>query len=249
LSGTPPAGATIDWYANSTGGNVIAGGLGVTTYTTPSLVNTTTYFIQSRNTTNGCVSSTRTAVTATINYPIPFIHSGFVYGAEGIGISNITVKLFRKLNSETNYILHGTYTTNSSGQFNITTTLDISLYNFQIVIDNLIIANPAVSDAQFFNQKILSQGFSSKDYYRLNTNGNSILTITDVYEVYQKTYNIPWNNGVPTYRLFNQSEWSIINSSTVDLRTTYPGLQSLTIQSPTNNGTSNIYLIRTGYAN
>ena len=249
LSGTPPGGATIDWYANSTGGNVIAGGLGVTTYTTPSLVNTTTYFIQSRNTTNGCVSSTRTAVTATINYPIPFIHSGFVYGAEGIGISNITVKLFRKLNSETNYILHGTYTTNSSGQFNITTTLDISLYNFQIVIDNLIIANPAVSDAQFFNQKILSQGFSSKDYYRLNTNGNSILTITDVYEVYQKTYNIPWNNGVPTYRLFNQSEWSIINSSTVDLRTTYPGLQSLTIQSPTNNGTSNIYLIRTGYAN
>jgi hypothetical protein len=249
LSGTPPGGATIDWYANSTGGNVIAGGLGVTTYTTPSLVNTTTYFIQSRNTTNGCVSSTRTAVTATINYPIPFIHSGFVYGAEGIGISNITVKLFRKLNSETNYILHGTYTTNSSGQFNITTTLDISLYNFQIVIDNLIIANPAVSDAQFFNQKILSQGFSSKDYYRLNTNGNSILTITDVYEVYQKTYNIPWNSGVPTYRLFNQSEWSIINSSTVDLRTTYPGLQSLTIQSPTNNGTSNIYLIRTGYAN
>ena len=249
LSGTPPAGATIDWYANSTGGNVISGGLGVTTYTTPSLVNTTTYFIQSRNTTNGCVSSTRTAVTATINYPIPFIHSGFVYGAEGTGISNITVKLFRKLNSETNYILHGTYTTNSTGQFNITTTLDISLYNFQIVIDNLMIANPAVSDAQFFNQKILSQGFSSKDYYRLNTNGNSILTITDVYEVYQKTYNIPWNNGVPTYRLFNQSEWSIINSSTADLRTTYPGLQSLTIQSPTNNGTSNIYLIRTGYAN
>jgi hypothetical protein len=249
LSASPPSGSTVDWYANSTGGNVLSGGSGILSFTTPSISTTTTYYVQSRSTTTGCVSSTRTAVVATVNYPIPFTHSGFVYGAEGVGISNITIQLFRKLNSETNYILHGTYTTNSSGQFSITTTLDISLYNFQIVIDNLTIANPSISDAQFFNQKILSQGFSSKDYYRLNTNGNNILTISDVYEVYQKTYSIPWNVGVPLYRLFTQPEWNIINSSNTDLRTTYPGLQSLTIQSPTNNGISNIYLIRTGYAN
>jgi hypothetical protein len=249
ISATPPAGSTVDWYANSVGGNVISGGLGVTTYTTPSISNTTTYFAQSRNTTNGCVSSTRTAVVATVNYPIPFVHSGFIYGAEGVGISNISIKLFRKLNSETNYTLHGTYITASNGQFSITTTLDISLYNFQLVIDNITVNNPNASDAQFFNQKILTQGFSSKDYYRLNTNGNNILTISDVYEVYQKTYNVPWESGVPTYRLFNQAEWNVINSSSGDLRTTYPGVQGLTIQSPTNNGTSNIYLIRTGYAN
>jgi hypothetical protein len=249
LSASAPPGSTVDWYANATGGNVLSGGTGILSFTTPSISTTTTYYVQSRNTTTGCVSSTRTAVVATVNYPIPFTHSGFIYGAEGVGISNITVKLFRKLNSETNYTLHGTYTTSINGQFNITTTLDIASYNFQIVIDNLTIANPTIADAQFFNQKILSQGFSSKDYYRLNTNGNNILTITDVYEVYQKTYSTPWNTGVPLYRLFTQSEWSVINSSNSDLRTFYPGLQSLTIQSPTNNGTSNIYLIRTGYAN
>jgi hypothetical protein len=249
LSSAAPSGSTVDWYANATGGNVLSGGSGTVSFTTPSISTTTTYYVQSRNLTTGCVSSSRTAVVATVNYPIPFAYSGFVYGSEGAGIANIPVKLFRKLNSETNYTLHGTYTTTSNGQFNITTTLDISLYNFQIVIENLTIANPTVSDAQFFNQKILSQGFSSKDYYRLNTNGNAILTIADIYEVYQKTYSIPWNNGVPTYRLFIQSEWNVINSSNNDLRTTYPGLQSLTIQSPINNGTSNIYLIRTGYAN
>ena len=249
LSASVPAGNTIDWYANVTGGNVLSGGLGTLTFTTPSISTTTTYYVQARNSSTGCVSSTRTAVVATVNYPIPFAHSGFIYGAEEIGIPNINIKLFKKLNSETNYILHGTYTTNSTGQFTIITTLDISLYDFQIVIDNLTMANPNISDAQFFNQKVLSQGFSSKDYYRLNTNGNNILTITDVYEVYQKTYSIPWNAGVPSYRLFTQSEWNIINSSNTDLRTTYPGLQSLTMQSPINNGTSNIYLIRTGYAN
>lgn len=249
LSATPPAGSTVDWYANSIGGNVLASGLGVTNYTTPNISSTTTYYAQSRNTTSGCVSSTRTAVTATVNYPVPFVHSGFVYGAEGTGVANIPVKLFKKLNSETNYTLHDTYTTTNSGQFNITTTLDIALYNFQIVIDNLSITNPTVSDAQFFNQKILSQGFSSKDYYRLNTNGNNILTISDVYEVYQKTYNIPWEIGVPLYRLFNQTQWNAINSSTNDLRTTYPGVQSLTIDNPTSSGATNLYLIRTGYAN
>lgn len=249
LSAAAPAGSTVDWYANATGGNVLSSGYGTLSFTTPSISTTTTYYVQARNSSTGCVSSSRTAVVATVNYPTPFIHSGFVYGSEGVGVSNIPVKLYRKLNAETNYTLHGTYTTTSNGQFNITTTLDISLYTFQIVIDNLTIANPTVSDAQFFNQKILSQGFSSKDYYRLNTNNNAILTIADVYEVYQKTYSIPWNNGVPTYRLFIQSEWNVINSSNSDLRTTYPGLQSLTIQSPINNGTSNIYLIRTGYAN
>jgi len=137
ISATPPAGSTVDWYTNSVGGNVISGGLGVTTYTTPSISNTTTYFAQSRNTTNGCVSSTRTAVVATVNYPIPFVHSGFVYGSEGIGIPNVPVKLLKKLTSETNYTLHGTYNTNTNGQYNITTNLNATSYNFQIVIDNL----------------------------------------------------------------------------------------------------------------
>ena len=188
----------------------------------------------------------KTNITGAID---PYNHSGFVYGSEGVGIPNIPVKLFKKLTSETNYTLHATYNTNINGQYNITTNLNATSYNFQIVIDNLTVANPNITDAQFFNQKILTQGFTSKDYYRLNTNGNNILTISDIYEVYQKTFNVPWESGVPTYRLFNQIQWNLINSSYGDLRSTYPGTQSITIQSPQNSGTSNIYLIRTGYAN
>lgn len=188
----------------------------------------------------------KTTITGAID---PYNHSGFVYGSEGVGIPNVPVKLFKKLTSETTYALHGTYNTDANGEYNITTNLNAGLYNFQIVIDNLTVNNPTITDAQFFNQKILTQGFSSKDYYRLNTNGNNILTISDVYEVYQKTYNVPWTSGVPLYRIFNEVEWNVINSSYGDLRTTYPGVQGLTIQSPANSGTSNIYLIRTGYAN
>ena len=248
LSATPPAGSTVDWYANSIGGNVLANGLGVTNYTTPSISTTTTYHAQSRNTTSGCVSSTRTAVVATVNYPIPFTHSGFVYGAEGNGISNVSVKLFRKLNSESVFTLHGTYTTTSTGQFNITTTLDISLYNFQIVVDALTISNPIVSDAQFFNQKVLNQNFVSKDYYRMDINQNGILTITDVYLNYLKIVGLNFPAGTPTYRMFTSTQWNIINTSTNNLTSTYPGVQSLTITNPSAGGNTNLYLIRTGYA-
>ncbi len=72
IGATASTGATIDWYAASSGGSVLTSGTGVTTYTTPSITGTTIYYAQARNTTTGCVSSTRTAVTATIN-PVPTV--------------------------------------------------------------------------------------------------------------------------------------------------------------------------------
>ena len=62
LNATPPAGSVIDWYANATGGNILSGGTGVSTFTTTSILSVTTYYAQSRNSTTGCVSSSRTAV-------------------------------------------------------------------------------------------------------------------------------------------------------------------------------------------
>ncbi|WP_264560492.1 T9SS type A sorting domain-containing protein [Flavobacterium sp. N2270] len=52
---------TISWFANATGGTALGTG---TSFTTPSLSTTTTYYVEVTN--NGCTSS-RTAVIATIN--------------------------------------------------------------------------------------------------------------------------------------------------------------------------------------
>ena len=64
LSATAGTGQTIDWYANQFGGNPIA--TGTFSYTTPSISTTTRYYAQARNITTGCLSNTRTEVTATI---------------------------------------------------------------------------------------------------------------------------------------------------------------------------------------
>ncbi|MCF8285173.1 MAG: tandem-95 repeat protein [Sphingobacteriales bacterium] len=66
LSATAVSGSTIDWYAASSGGSVLSSGTGTSSFTTPSINSTTTYFAESRNTTTGCVSATRTAVIATV---------------------------------------------------------------------------------------------------------------------------------------------------------------------------------------
>jgi RHS repeat-associated protein len=58
LASTPPSGCVTDWYSVSTGGSAIPSGTSLTSGT---------YYGESRNTTSGCISSTRTAVTVTVN--------------------------------------------------------------------------------------------------------------------------------------------------------------------------------------
>jgi len=63
---------TADWYALPTGGSPIQ--TGDTSFTTPLISVTTTYYAQARNGASGCQSSSRIPVTATINpLPVPTI--------------------------------------------------------------------------------------------------------------------------------------------------------------------------------
>ncbi|MGB5781189.1 MAG: hypothetical protein WBM42_04900, partial [Eudoraea sp.] len=61
--------ATINWYAAATGGASLGSG---TSFTTPSISTTTTYYVET--TENGCTSAPRTAVVATVT-PTPTINS------------------------------------------------------------------------------------------------------------------------------------------------------------------------------
>lgn len=187
----------------------------------------------------------KTTITGAID---PYNHSGYIYGSQGNGLANIPVKLYKKLPADVAYTLHGTYNTNANGQYVITTNLNATSYNFQLVVDNVAVTNPTISDALAFNQKILIQSFTAKDYYRMDVNINDLLTVADVYKVYKKTLGEAWPAGVPLYRLFTQGEWNTINTSSSNLRYTIPGVQSYTLNNPANSGSTNLYIIRTGYA-
>ncbi|MEI6899579.1 MAG: PKD-like domain-containing protein, partial [Bacteroidota bacterium] len=59
---------TVDWYNAPTGGTLLL--TGSTSYTTPVLSSTQTFYAEARNTVSSCLSPQRTAIVATIN-PIP----------------------------------------------------------------------------------------------------------------------------------------------------------------------------------
>jgi hypothetical protein len=244
ISATVSSSQTVDWYTNATGGNPFLSNN--TSYTTPSISTTTSYYAQARNTTTGCVSSSRTAVTATIIMPTPFNYSGYIRDWDSLPIGGVGVKLYTKLKTGSTYSLHQTYSTDSNGQFIINTSLDTSTYDFQVTIGDITVQQPSASDAEFFNQKILNDSIEARDYYRMNTNGNTYLTISDIYLIYQRTHGANWPTGVPVYRLFSQSEKTIIDNSTSNLLNSYPGQQTVTLTNPATNSSSTYYLITTG---
>ena len=179
----------------------------------------------------------------------PFAYSGYIYNSEVIGVAGIPVKFYYKDKTQSTYTLVGTYTTDATGKYTITSSLSVNLNDFRLVVDNLSVAPPSTIDAQYFNQKVLSQTFNAKDYYRMDANGNNNLNITDVYQIYYRLAGGigNWQFSVPTYRLFTTTQWSAISSSTANLKSTIGGVQSITLDSLISNDTTNLYLIRTGY--
>jgi hypothetical protein len=78
------AAGTINWYAALTGGASLGTG---TSYTTPSIATTTTYYADVTN--NGCTSSPRTAVVATVNASPTF---SATTGASICGTGTVTLQ-------------------------------------------------------------------------------------------------------------------------------------------------------------
>ena len=151
----------------------------------------------------------------------------------------------------TPWVLHQTVYTNSSGYYNFSqSTNPATEWYIQIDIPTTVttISN---NDAISANNKVISRTFNSLDYYRYDVNNDGIITISDVYYIYMKKSGrfSTWGGSLPNTRLLTQSQYNIINSSTSDLRVTYPGTSSITISTPTSGGSSSYYLINTGYSN
>jgi hypothetical protein len=244
ISATVSPGVTVDWYSNLTGGNPFL--VNSTTYTTSNISTTTSYYAQARNITTGCISSTRTEVKAIIVLPILFSYTCTVLDWDDLPISGVSGKLYTKIKGSADYSLYQAYLTDSNGKFAISTTLDTAFYDFQIVIGEVPIQQPTVSDAEFFNRKILFDSIEARDYYRMNTNGNSYLTISDVYLIYQRTHGTEWPTGVLPYRLFTQSERVTVSASTSNLLALYPGQETIILTNLIAAGESSFYLITTG---
>jgi len=267
-SGTPPVGGTVSSAVHATATNsgslTLSGHTGtiikwqrsandgvtwtdiVNTSTTNSYSNQTDgilYRAQLQNGTCGFAYSTAGMITVA-----PFTYSGTVYNSEAAALAGAEVKLYSKLKSDSNYSFNSSSTTNSSGVYSFTTSLSVNKYDFRVAIESITVSNPTTADAQAFTEKVLTQTFNSKDYYRVDANNNNTLSITDVFLTYAKANaNLSnWPNSTPAYRIFSATQWSTINSGTTNVKSTLPGQTTLLVDGLVSGGTTNFYIIRTG---
>ncbi|KIB00047.1 hypothetical protein OA93_04395, partial [Flavobacterium sp. KMS] len=93
ILGATASSGTINWYSTATGGTSLGTG---TSFTTPSLTTTTTYYVDATD--NGCATATRTAVKASINTR-PTINS--TTEASSCGMAALTLKATASTGADT----------------------------------------------------------------------------------------------------------------------------------------------------
>ena len=146
-----------------------------------------------------------------------------------------------------NWSLDTTYLTNVSGDYSILRASNPSI-EWRITLDTLSIPSPQITDASDNNGLVLSKRtIIGPDYFRYDLNSNSNFTVSDIYLQIQKRNGKTWT--MPNYRIFTQIEHTNIRATTSDLRSTITGTQSTTTGTLTNGGTTNFYIVRTGYSN
>ena len=156
---------------------------------------------------------------------------------------------FTPSSAETVFTLKGTYYTNASGYYSIVPNLDVQSYQFEVRLENLSMPALTATEARYPLLMLLNNtSMNSKLWYQMDINSDGRIKVSDSYNIYGKMSGRFASWVSPNYRIFNSAQWSVINIGTTDLRLLYPGVQSTTI-TPVNGGSTNFYLIRTGFTN
>ena len=147
--------------------------------------------------------------------------------------------------------LYKTVYTNSLGYYNFNETSDPSKeYYIQIDAPNRT-QSYSQSDGQSIGNLVL--GKTSKtglSFHMFDLNNDSKISISDQYYLFGRRSGrfSSWRSSVPDTRLYTVSEYNSINSSSINVRSTYPGVVSYTTPVLTSGGTLNYYIIAPGYS-
>ena len=151
----------------------------------------------------------------------------------GSPAKNLTLALEKKPKSGSTWTQVASYTTNALGKFSFSEDVDTTYYDARLFVkgDTLGVGNiVSTADAQKINDWILGlatpTGF---DYYSGDVNGSNGITVADVYGVFGRIAGrfSTWPNSVKDVLFFSESEYSTINGSSTNYRSTIPGTTNL----------------------
>ena len=162
-------------------------------------------------------------------------------------------KRFTPDTPDIDWILASTQFTNSTGKYTFSGLgRDINNYTFKIDVfaPTGISTQFSTTDAAELADIIIAKtALQSKFYYMYDVNLDGSITSSDLYVCYAKKNNLMNNWNVPVSRLFTQADANTIKVGVNNTVSTLGGLQTFTINTPANNGTSTIYIIPSGFSN
>ena len=184
-------------------------------------------------------------------------YSGRFINVTGTGSKNIAVSLEKRPKNTTGaWVNVKTIKTDSMGLFAFNELVDTTFWDAHLFVkgDTMNVGTTvSVADAQKVNKFVLREltptGF---DFYSSDVNGNDNITVSDVYTLYGRLAGrfTSWPNNVKDVRFFSVSEYNTINTSSVSLQSTIPGVTNLIFDIiPGQPDSVNFYVLGNGDAN
>jgi len=193
--------------------------------------------------------------TSTDPNAVPITASGYIKGAEEQGIAGQTVYLKTQNKNQVgfSYTTQATTTTDSNGYYSFNTILNYNDYDFTIDITPTI-GTLTTSDINWFQDRLLSDTVSSKDYWRLDVNNTGSFSASDIYLMHQKR-----QGNISSYPGGGQEIWTtnywqqphVWDAVSVDIddKSLLSGYGAWSLFDLANGNQTTFYVIRAGHKN
>jgi len=139
--------------------------------------------------------------------------------------------------------------TNNQGFYTINTASNPSIERY-IQIDAVTPVTQLTSNdvSAVLNIIVGNVALRGLHYYKFDVNNDGRVTVSDAFAISGRRVGL-FNKWPVTYnsRIFTSTEFSAINNSILDLRSTYQGVSSLQITGITSGSSTNFYIISPGY--
>jgi hypothetical protein len=178
----------------------------------------------------------------------------FVGGGKWNDLPNVSLPYvleFDYIIDYTPWTLVATSTTDATGRYSFSRATNPTI-EYYISFTAPSLPTLQISDAQVSNNVTLGTlPLRSRDFFRFDVNNDGRVTVSDTYSIFARRNGLinSFAASPPDSRIFTTAQWSTINANTSNLKVSFPGVQSITINNPVSGGVSSYYITRLGYSN
>lgn len=157
---------------------------------------------------------------------------------------------FEYIVNYTSWVLESTVYTNASGYYVYSGATNPSVEWYAEISAPNPVTIPTNTDITAISNVVNKRTtFNGIHYYMYDVNNDGAITISDAYYVNAKRWNIfaSWID-ISNSLLFTTAQYNAIKATTANVKTTYPGVSSITTPTMTASTTTNYYIISPGYS-